>query len=134
VQVPTPPVEATIALSLLLLAGEIVRLQRGEASLTAQRPWVVAFSFGLLHGFGFASVLTEVGLPPGDVPLALFAFNVGVELGQLVFIGVVLSVFALVKRMQLPPVVGHYALPVATYTIGILAAFWFFERLARFVT
>ena len=98
------------------------------------RAWQLAFSFGLLHGFGFASALTEVGLPPGDVPLALFAFNVGVELGQLVFIGVVLSVLALVKRMQLPAVVGRYALPVATYTIGILAAFWFFQRLARFVT
>jgi len=134
VQVPTPPVEATIALSLLLLAGEIVRLQRGEASLTAQRPWVVAFSFGLLHGFGFASALTEGGLPPGDVPLALFAFNVGVEAGQLAFIAVVLSVLAVAERMQLPAVVGRYALPVATYTIGILAAFWFFERLARFVT
>jgi hypothetical protein len=134
VHVPGPPVEATIALSILLLAGEIVRLQRGEASLTAQRPWVVAFSFGLLHGFGFASALTDVGLPQGDVPLALFAFNVGVEIGQLIFIAVVLSILTLAKRLTLPSVVGRYALPVATYTIGILAAFWFFERLARFAT
>jgi hypothetical protein len=94
----------------------------------------VAFAFGLLHGFGFASALTDVGLPQGDVPLALFAFNAGVELGQLVFIAVVLSVLVLVKRMKLPPIIERYALPVATYAIGILAAFWFFERLANFVT
>ena len=91
VQVPGPPVEASIALSILLLACEIVRLRRGEASLTARWPWVVAFSFGLLHGFGFASALTEIGLPRGDIPLALFAFNVGVETGQLIFIAAVLG-------------------------------------------
>ena len=125
--------EATIALSILLLACEIVRLRRGETSLTAQRPWVVAFAFGLLHGFGFASALTDVGLPQGDVPLALFAFNVGVEIGQLAFIAVVLSVLTLMKRMQLPPIIERYALLVATYAIGILATFWFFERLANFV-
>jgi hydrogenase/urease accessory protein HupE len=79
VHVPGPPVEATIALSILLLACEIVRSDRGQPSLTAQWPWLVAFSFGLLHGFGFASALTEIGLPQGNIPLALFAFNVGVE-------------------------------------------------------
>ena len=83
---PGPPVEAMIALSILLLACEVVRLERGQPSMTAQWPWIVAFTFGLLHGFGFASALTEVGLPRGDIPLALFAFNVGVELGQLMFI------------------------------------------------
>ena len=82
VHVPGPPVEATIALSILLLACEIVRLQRGQASLIAKWPWVVAFSFGLLHGFGFAGALTQIGLPQGDIPLALFAFNVGVEAGS----------------------------------------------------
>ena len=91
VHVPGPPVEATIALSILLLACEIVRLQRGQASLTAKWPWVVAFSFGLLHGFGFAGALDEIGLPQGDIPLALFAFNVGVEVGQLIFIAAVLG-------------------------------------------
>jgi len=134
VHVPGPPVEATIALSILLLACEIARLQRGETSLTARRPWVVAFVFGLLHGFGFASALTDVGLPQSDVPLALFAFNVGVEVGQLAFIAVVLSLLALVKRMKLPPIIERYTLPVATYAIGVLAAFWFFERLVNFVT
>ena len=83
---PAPPVEACIALSILLLASEILRRQRGEPSLTASWPWAVAFSFGLLHGLGFASALIDIGLPQSDVPLALFTFNVGVEVGQLAFI------------------------------------------------
>jgi hydrogenase/urease accessory protein HupE len=132
VQVPGPPVEATIALSILLLAWEIMKLQRSEASLTARWPWVVAFSFGLLHGFGFASALTEIGLPRGDIPLALFAFNVGVEIGQLIFISVVLGALACAKWIGVPPVVQLVALPIATYAIGTLAAFWFIERLAGF--
>jgi hydrogenase/urease accessory protein HupE len=132
VHVPRPPVEAAIALSILLLACEIIRLEHGQASLTAKWPWAVAFSFGLLHGFGFASALTDIGLPQGDVPLALFSFNVGVELGQLAFIGVVFGVLTLAKRIRLASVIGHCALPAATYVIGILAAFWFFERLAGF--
>lgn len=132
-QAPGPPIEAAIALSILLLACEIVRLQRGEVSLTARRPWVVAFSFGLLHGFGFAGALTDVGLPQSDVPLALLAFNVGVEIGQLIFIAGVLSVVVLAKRFNLSSSAGRYALPVAIYGVGTLAAFWFFERLTRFV-
>jgi hydrogenase/urease accessory protein HupE len=134
VQVPGPPVEASIALSILLLACEIVRLRRGEASLTARWPWVVAFSFGLLHGFGFASALTEIGLPRGDIPLALFAFNVGVEIGQLIFISVVMGALAGAKWIGMPALVERHALRVATYAIGILAAFWFIERLAGFAT
>jgi hydrogenase/urease accessory protein HupE len=132
VHVPGPPVEATIALSILLLAGEIIRLQRGEDSLTARWPWVVAFSFGLLHGFGFASALVSIGLPRGDVPLALFAFNAGVELGQLAFIAVVLGLLALALRITAAASLARYARPAAPYAIGILASFWFFERLARF--
>ena len=89
--VPGPPVEAAIALSILLLAVEIVHLERGEIGLTARWPWVVAFTFGLLHGFGFASALSDIGLPQGDIPLALFAFNLGVECGQLAFVAVVLD-------------------------------------------
>src|SRR5580765_8186753 len=99
--VPGPPVEATIALSILLLACEIIRSDRGAPSLTAQWPWLVAFSFGLLHGFGFASALTDIGLPQGDIPLALFAFNVGVECGQLAFVAVVSSLAALSGRLRL---------------------------------
>ena len=131
--VPGPPVEATIALSILLLACEIVRLHRGEASFTARWPWLVAFSFGLLHGLGFASALAAIGLPRGDVPLALFAFNVGVELGQLAFITVVLGLFALAKRIRPVASLERYARPAAPYAIGILASFWFFERLTGFL-
>ena len=134
VRLPGPPVEATIALSILLLAYEIVRIGRGEASLTARWPWVVAFSFGLLHGFGFAGALTELGLPRGDIPLALFSFNVGVELGQLAFIAVVLGVIALARRLPLPVVAERYARPATTYALGGLAAFWFVERVAGFWT
>jgi hydrogenase/urease accessory protein HupE len=132
VHVPGPPVEATIALSILLLACEIVRLQRGQASMTAQWPWVVAFSFGLLHGFGFAGALTQIGLPQGDIPLALFAFNIGVEVGQLIFIAAVLGVLAAARRFKPAPIVERRALFVSTYVIGALAAFWFMERLAGF--
>ena len=132
VHVPGPPVEATIALSILLLACEIVRLQRGQASLIAKWPWVVAFSFGLLHGFGFAGALTQIGLPQGDIPLALFAFNVGVEVGQLIFIAAVLGVLAAARRFKPAPIVERRALFASTYVIGALAAFWFIERLAGF--
>jgi hydrogenase/urease accessory protein HupE len=130
--VPGPPVEAAIALSILLLATEIVHLERGEIGLTARWPWVVAFTFGLLHGFGFASALSDIGLPQGDVPLALLAFNVGVECGQLAFVAVVSSLTALLRRVRLGVRVERYALGAAPYAIGVLAAFWFFERLARF--
>lgn len=133
VHVPGPPVEAVIALSILLLAVEILHAQRGRPSLTARWPWVVAFSFGLLHGFGFAGALTAVGLPQGDVPLALFAFNVGVELGQLAFIAVVLTGLRLARRVDFSPAAERFALRAASYAIGILAAFWFCERLAGFV-
>jgi hydrogenase/urease accessory protein HupE len=134
VHVPGPPVEATIALSILLLACEIIRSDRGQSSLTAQWPWLVAFSFGLLHGFGFASALTDIGLPQGDIPLALFAFNVGVEIGQLIFIAVVLGALQCARRIKLPVLVERHARTVATYAIGIMAAYWFVERLAGFAT
>jgi hydrogenase/urease accessory protein HupE len=130
--VPGPPVEATIALSILLLACEIVRSGQGRASLTAKWPWLVAFSFGLLHGFGFASALTEIGLPQGDIPLALFAFNVGVEIGQLIFIAVILGALRCARLIRLPAVVESHARTVTTYAIGIMAAYWFVERLAGF--
>ena len=132
VHVPGPPVEAAIALSILLLAVEIVHMERGWIGLTARWPWVVAFSFGLLHGFGFASALADIGLPQGEIPLALFAFNVGVECGQLAFVAAVLSVVALARRVGAGLHVPRYAPRLAPYAIGTLAAFWFFQRLARF--
>ena len=132
VHVPGPPVEATIALSILLLACEITRIRRGQPSLTQRWPWVVAFTFGLLHGFGFASALSEIGLPRGDIPLALFTFNAGVEIGQLMFIAVVLSAIAFVRRLPLPAPVTRHAYPTAALLIGSLAAFWLVERVVAF--
>jgi len=134
VHLPGPPVEATIALSILLLAVEIARVNRGQPSLTVRWPWVVAFCFGLLHGFGFAGALAEIGLPQRDLPLALFTFNVGVEIGQLVFVGAVLAARALLLRCRLPEFAVRHAQPAASYALGTLAAFWFFERLAGFWT
>ena len=132
VHVPGPPVEAAIALSIVLLAVELVHARRGEPGLGARWPWLVAFAFGLLHGFGFASALLDVGLPQGDIPLALFAFNVGVELGQLAFVAVVLGAAALARRVHRAARLQQHALRAAPYVIGTLAAFWFFERLERF--
>ena len=132
VHVPGPPVDALIALSILLLATELVHLRRGEVGLTARRPWLVAFAFGLLHGFGFASALLDVGLPRADIPFALFAFNVGVECGQLAFVAVVLCVAALALRLRVVARLERDLSRAAPYAIGILAAFWFFQRIARF--
>lgn len=132
VHVPGPPVEAAIAFSIVLVAAEIVRLRGGQPSLTARYPWLIAFCFGLLHGFGFAGALSEIGLPSGDIPLALLAFNIGVELGQLAFIGTVLAVVMLVRKLRIGRAVGQRALRFAPYCIGSLAAFWFVERVAAF--
>ena len=132
IHVPAAPVEATIALSILLLATEIARLSRGRPGLTSRFPWAVAFCFGLLHGLGFAGALSQIGLPQGDVPLALLSFNVGVELGQLAFVAAVLAAYAVVTRLRLPEHVKQYAQPAAYYAIGTLSAFWFFDRLSSF--
>ncbi len=131
-RIPGPPVEAAIALSVLLLATEVMRLHRGRPSVTARWPWAVAFCFGLLHGFGFAGALVQIGLPRTDVPLALFTFNIGVEVGQLAFVAVVLGLRPVLKRMTLPEIMVHRARPAASYVLGTLAAFWFFQRLTAF--
>ena len=124
------PIEAVIALSILFLAAEIARTHRGYDSLTVRKPWLIAFAFGLLHGFGFAGALLEAGLPQNDIPAALFFFNVGVESGQLVFIGVVLLTMALLRRSSL---YQHLWLRRAPqYAIGVIAAFWTIERVAGF--
>ena len=128
--VPGPPVEATIALSILFLASELVKVNRGQASLTAQYPWIVAFLFGLLHGFGFAGALGDVGLPQHEVPLALLAFNVGVELGQLLFIAAVMALLVVIRKAGNKWPSWAHQLPA--YGIGSVAAFWFIERLAGF--
>jgi hydrogenase/urease accessory protein HupE len=133
VHVPGPPVEAAIALSILLLAAEIIRIRHGQQSLTAQRPWLVAFAFGLLHGLGFAGALSNLSLPAGDIPLALLFFNVGVEIGQLLFIALILAVVASIRALKYPPLLGRSAFAMTTYAIGIVASFWFIERLAGFL-
>lgn len=132
VHLPGPPVEAAIAFSILLLVCEIIRIQNGQTSLTAQWPWMVAFTFGLLHGLGFAGALSELALPAGDIPLALLFFNVGVEIGQLMFIAAVIGLIALVRQVRYPAWFGRHAFMTATYAIGAMAAFWFVERVAAF--
>ncbi|MGD1984436.1 MAG: HupE/UreJ family protein [Chromatiaceae bacterium] len=123
---PRPPVEAAIALSILFLGPEIVRVWRGQTSLTIRQPWVVAFGFGLLHGFGFASGLSTVGMPAAEVPLALLMFNVGVELGQLVFVFLALLTFAALKTVfaALPRWVSY----LPGYVVGSFGAFWTLQR------
>ena len=91
IHVPGPPVEATIALSIVFVASEIVQQQRGREGLASKQPWLVAFAFGLLHGLGFAGALAEIGLPANAIPLALLFFNIGVEIGQLLFIAAVFA-------------------------------------------
>ena len=139
VNVPGPPVEAAIALSIMLVAVEIVNARRGEPSLTARLPWLVAFSFGLLHGLGFAGALAEVGLPQHAIPVALLFFNVGVEIGQLVFVAGVLSliwslryVASNVLQPALIPQTFDRLDIVAAYGIGATATYWVIERTMTF--
>ncbi|MGE0387884.1 MAG: HupE/UreJ family protein [Gammaproteobacteria bacterium] len=136
VRVPTAPVEACIALSIAMLAAEIVRNR--PHTLAWRSPGLVSVAFGLLHGFGFASALRDTGLPHGDVPLALAAFNLGVEIGQLAFVAAVLALAVLVRRALLA---GPWPAPMAVparlrallaYACGATAAFWFIQRLAAF--
>ena len=133
VHVPGPPVEAAIAFSIVLVAAEILRMRAGQPSLTANRPWLIAFCFGLLHGFGFAGALSEIGLPSAELPLALFGFNIGVELGQLAFIAAVLALVALARKVRVLDAVTELSARWAPYAIGSLAAFWFVERVDAFV-
>ena len=125
VHVPSAPVEATIALSIVFLATELARDGKGMARTY---PWLVAFCFGLLHGLGFAGALAEIGLPQGEIPIALFAFNVGVEIGQLAFIAAALAVLAGGRRAI--GVAPAWTTRLASYAIGAIASFWMFERIA----
>lgn len=135
--VPGPPVEAAIALSIVFLAVEILKHEDGRTRLSERFPWIVSFSFGLLHGLGFAGALTEIGLPRGDIPAALLAFNLGVEAGQLFFVGVVLSLFGLARVFFSDPVrafrrAHSRASGMTAYCIGGLATFWLVQRVAAF--
>ena len=128
VNVPSAPVEAVIALSILFVAMEIVHWRQGRAGLTRRFPWIVAFVFGLLHGFGFASALSGIGLPGHAIPLALLFFNMGVEIGQLVFIAAVFAGLYFIKQIRWP----EWAWRIPVYGIGSLAAFWTIERISAF--
>ncbi len=143
VRVPQAPVEAVIALSILFVAVEIIHSQQGHPGLAEQKPWIVAFVFGLLHGLGFAGALRDVGLPEHAIPLALAFFNIGVEAGQLLFIAAVFGLLWVVKWVEGRVQAGsgrstwEIAKVVSTpaaYLVGSLAAFWLLQRTYGFLT
>jgi hypothetical protein len=134
VHMPGPPVEAAIALSIMFVAAEIIHGRHGTVGLTRRFPWIVAFTFGLLHGFGFAGALSDVGLPQAAIPIALLCFNVGVELGQLLFIGSVLGAIAVAGWIahRVGIALPGWGWRVPPYAIGAVAAFWFVQRVLLF--
>jgi hydrogenase/urease accessory protein HupE len=136
VHVPGPPVEAGIALSIVFVAAEIVHSRQGRRGLTERFPWIVAFTFGLLHGLGFASALSEVGLPQTAIPIALLFFNVGVEIGQLFFIASVFAVIALARQVtqRIGATKPAWTWRVPAYAIGSVSAFWVIQRLSVFLS
>jgi hydrogenase/urease accessory protein HupE len=131
VEVPPRPVDAAIALSIVFLGAEILRTRQGRPGLAAQAPWLVAFAFGLLHGLGFAGALTQLGLPPGEIPLALLFFNVGVEIGQLMFVAAFLALAWALRTLRVAW--PRWSAPLPAYAIGTIAAFWFIERMGAWV-
>jgi hydrogenase/urease accessory protein HupE len=128
VNLPQAPIEAVIALSIVLIAAEIVHQRRGREGLTYRKPWLVAFVFGLLHGLGFAGALSEIGLPENAIPLALLFFNIGVEAGQLLFVAAVVTAVAISGHIKWPA----WAWRVPVYGIGSLAGFWTVQRVVGF--
>ena len=132
VRIPSNPTEAVIALSIVLLAVEVVRKNQGELTLSERFPWMVAFTFGLVHGLGFAGALSEIGVPQYDIPLTLLMFNLGVETGQVLFVVAVSLLLAGLHRIH-----NHSALTLARatpYVIGGVAAFWTIERTVGFLS
>jgi len=130
VSLPQAPIEAVIALSILFLAVELVKQQQGKSDLAMRAPWIVAFIFGLLHGFGFAGALAEVGLPQSDIPLALLMFNIGVEAGQLLFVAVVLVTILIWQRLVKLEL--RWLPRTVAYGIGAVSAYWVLARVALF--
>ena len=120
-------IEALVAFSIVFVALELMRAYRGQYGLTARYPWLIAFTFGLLHGFAFAGSLAQIGLPEHNIPLSLLLFNVGVEIGQLLFVGAVLALIALLRR--LPRRLPNWTTWIPPYAIGGLASFWVLQRL-----
>lgn len=132
IHVARPPVEATIALSIIFVANEIIQQRRRREGIASRRPWLVAFAFGLLHGLGFAGALAEVGLPATAIPLALLFFNVGVEIGQLLFIAAVLLAMRLLSKAPERQPQVRYAPVITAYGIGGIASYWLIERVSGF--
>jgi hydrogenase/urease accessory protein HupE len=132
VRVPSAPVEAVIALSVMFVAAEVLRARAGRPGFAARAPWVVALAFGLLHGCGFAGALAEIGLPAGEVPLALFCFNVGVEAGQLLFVLLVVGLARALHRWSRGALRAEPVRGLVAYGIGAVAAFWVIDRVAGF--
>jgi hydrogenase/urease accessory protein HupE len=130
VHVPQQPVEAIIALSIVFVATEIVKVRRGIKSISASAPWLVALSFGLLHGLGFAGGLSDAGLPVLNIPTALLFFSLGVESGHFLFIGVVMSLIALARRVRIS--FPRWTELVPPYAIGTIAMFWVIQRITAF--
>lgn len=125
--VPEKPVNAAIALSIAIIAVEVLKMKRGQPSLSARMPWLIAFGFGLLHGFGFAGALTDIGLPKENLAAALLFFNVGVELGQIAFVALVLALLWGHRRLQSN--FPRWTEGVAIYGIGTIGCFWFITRM-----
>ncbi|SFV65541.1 membrane protein, putative [hydrothermal vent metagenome] len=131
INLPQAPVEAIIALSILFLAMEILHEKEGKIGLTSRYPWLIAFIFGLLHGFGFAGALADIGLPQQAITLALLFFNIGVELGQLIFIASVVFTVILLRRLNIPTVLENLQ-TIIVYMMGGISAFWLIERTLSF--
>jgi hypothetical protein len=123
---PLLPLNAAIALSILFLGPEIVRAGRGDTSLTLRHPWMVAFAFGLLHGFGFASGLTSMGLPRAEIPVALLLFNLGVEAGQMLFVLLMVLLARAFRTLEIRW--PRWVEAVPAYTVGTLGAYWTIQR------
>jgi hypothetical protein len=131
VNIPPAPTEAVIALSILLLSVEALHKGRGEITLAERYPWLIAFTFGLVHGLGFAGALSEIGIPQNEVPLALLMFNVGVETGQVLFVVVVSLLLAGLRRIN--PQSSVLVARTVPYAIGGVAAFWTIQRVGLFL-
>jgi hydrogenase/urease accessory protein HupE len=127
IHVNPPLIESLVALSIVFVAVELCRSWKGYQGITTGYPWVIAFSFGLLHGFAFAGSLADIGLPPHNIPAALLLFNCGVEIGQLLFVAVVLGLIAVLQRLPRlsPSSSSRWLVP---YGVGTLASYWLFER------
>ncbi len=123
---PVEPLNAAIALSILFLGPEIARIWRGETSLTIRYPWLVAFIFGLLHGFGFAGALTGAGLPRADLAVALLTFNIGVEIGQIAFVLLVVLLERSFRQLEISW--PQWLTRAPGYLIGSAGAFWTIQR------